>query len=388
MGVVNRAYPWAVALAMPVLIILAYRLQILHYVECMFMILAFEFNSTLITRLQERGKAFDKRKSSYVGCCIGYKESEEDFTKCIRSYKAHATQCRAYLVALDGTVEENSAMVKAFRQEFGTAGGEIITYERPLGEIYEAFIEYFCIVEKHSVKTSKSHAFRRIYDHVKELLRPRVQEILSTPDNVLPAIMVSQPHAGMKAIRFTAFMTSMVLADLMDIEFIWSSNSDSCITPGCVENIVAALLGDNHAGAGSAALAVQRRGSSLFNRVYGGQYQNECHLRWSAGGCVGRSGNYQGPATCFRIGAVREVLIEWFMQRIGGKRVVSKFCSWRQKTKVVHAQWINEDIHMSTLILRNGWSTFYVNNAIVEYRPPSSLHAWINQTVSHQIIRD
>lgn len=329
----KRVYPWAVTISMAMFISLTIHLQVLHFIDCIFMILALETNRILIPRLQSEGvkneQAVEHKRSSYVACCIGYQETEENWRACLRSYKAHANHCKTYIVALDGSIEENSPMAEIFQEEFGMEnGGHVISYEQPLGHMYDTFIKTFRKFndgrKDDGGDTAKSYAFKRTYDYVRGRVLTRVEDIakLANKDDVLPAIMVLQPHVGLKAIRFAAFVTSMVVADILDVDFMWSSDSDTRIAADCIENIVAALIGDESAGAGSASISVCDRDSSLFNKVYGGHYQNEDHLRWSAGGCIRKSGNCQGPATCFRVKAIKEVVGDWYMQRIAGERVV------------------------------------------------------------------
>jgi hypothetical protein len=60
----------------------------------------------------------------------------------------------------------------------------------------------------------------------------------------------------MKEVRFAAWMTSIVLADYLNIAYMWSSDSDCYITDFCVSECVAVMVGDEKAGASSSSLAV------------------------------------------------------------------------------------------------------------------------------------
>lgn len=298
-------------------------LQILPFLDCMGMIAALEYNRHAIKRRQVRARQAIGPGPGYTACCIGYKETRETFQACLQSYKAHAENCQIYFTMLDGSFEENADMTVTFEEEFGTSAGQRISYERPLGLMYEDIISRKVEKELKPATQAASEAFATVLEYVKEQLSPRLPSILENKKHTFAAVLISQPHVGMKEVRFAAWMTSVALAELLQIEYMWSSDSDSCITQSCVPDCIAAICGDDSSGASSAGLAVRDRHSTFFNQLYGGYYQCEGNLHWSAAGCAGKSNCIQGPSACHRVKAIKSLLGEWYSQRIRGEKVVS-----------------------------------------------------------------
>lgn len=171
-------------------------------------------------------------------------------------------------------------MTAVFGEEFGTNAEQRISYERPLGLLYEDIIGRKVDKELKSPTEAASEAFVMVQEYVKEQLSPHLPSIIENKKQALTAVLISQPHVGMKEVRFAAWMTSVALAELLQIEYMWSSDSDSCITQSCVPDCIAAICGDDRSGASSAGLAVRDRHSTFFNQLYGGYYQCEGNLHW------------------------------------------------------------------------------------------------------------
>jgi hyaluronan synthase len=288
------------------------------------MIFALEYNGISIRKRQERAKQRPERNSSYVACCIGYKEVEETFESCLRSYKTSAPGCVAYFTMLDGSFDENATMASVFDKEFDTGPEHRISYERALGEMWEGILQDLMNAKdnKKTYDEASTDAHDQVYEYVKERLVVQLQ--LQASRKGMPAMLISQPHVGLKEVRFAAWMTSIVLADLLKVDYMWSSDSDSCVMPGCISDCVAALVGDDQAGAASAMLVVRNWEQTFFSRLHGGYYQSESALQRVAYGCVGKNNCIQGPSGCYRIEAIRPILFEWYAQRVLGRKVVSE----------------------------------------------------------------
>lgn len=303
---------------------LAYGTKALPYLECISLISALEYNRYAIRRRQIAVEKTGKPLPAYIACCIGYKETRETFEACLRSYKSHAKGCTVFFTMLDGSFEENDDMTSTFAQQFGTGAKRHIRYDQPLGQMYEEVIRTKIALAQSDLQAAERDAFAYVYGYVEKRIAHIIPSLLEQMASGLPALLVSQPHVGMKEVRFAAWMTSIVLADVLKVGYMWSLDSDSCITESCIPRCISAIVGGQRVGASSASLAVRDRESSWFNRLYGGYYQCVGNLRWSSTGCIGKSNCIQGPSACYRIEAIKPVVGAWYSQRICGQKVVGR----------------------------------------------------------------
>ena len=179
----------------------------------------------------------------------------------------------------------------------------------------------------------KELALRAVYSAVDEALHsargPVTTEV--TNDKFI-AVCLAQPHVGIKEIRFATWLTSIVLADSLRVEYLWSSDSDSFIQSGIIDLTINSISNCRNVGAASVALAVHNREASLISRLCASQFRSHIYLDKACLAAISQSTVVTGPSALFRIKALTQVIMPWYCQRILGHKAVSKFLSSRFPT--------------------------------------------------------
>ena len=178
----------------------------------------------------------------------------------------------------------------------------------------------------HETKGKQSTAFEKAYRFMKrELLKSRFLE--KSPDSrSLTAICFTQPHRDLKEIRLSAWVLSIVLADLSGINYLWSGDSDTLITEGCVQSALQILAADPGAGGVSALVQIDTRGPSAITRMTQTAFAFDAFLNRASLGSIGRSECLNGPGSIYRIESLRKVLVSWYCTQYPGSysRTVSR----------------------------------------------------------------
>lgn len=140
------------------------------------------------------------------------------------------------------------------------------------------------------------------------------------------AVCVQQPHLDLKEIRFTAWIVSIVLADIYGFEFMFSSDSDTLILPNTLDTLTLALTKEPKAGGAHAHGLAHNRDMSLISQMASTSFalENDSSLYRAPLGALGRSEVLPGPTAFFRICAHREAIVGWYQYKLLGKRCVSR----------------------------------------------------------------
>jgi cellulose synthase/poly-beta-1,6-N-acetylglucosamine synthase-like glycosyltransferase len=128
-----------------------------------------------------------------------------------------------------------------------------------------------------------------------------------------------------KAIMFTSFIFSIVISEVLDIEFMWSSDSDTIVLPDSLQKTIATVAGDENAGGASSGLIVHNEHDTLWTKLGSAVYWCELYLTRSTSASSGTSDCQSGPSTVFRISALPGILYCWYTQKVMGKRMVSVY---------------------------------------------------------------
>jgi hyaluronan synthase len=167
-----------------------------------------------------------------------------------------------------------------------------------------------------------------------------------------------------KGIMFTTFVFSLVIADILGIEFLWSSDSDTIVFPDSLERTVNAFAADPQAGGASSGLVVHNADETSITKLASAVYWGELYLTRSTPAATGTSDCQSGPSTAFRLAALPEILVPWYLQRALGKRMI-----------------INEDRHLTTNLLLRGWKVIFASDVLTATDTPTTLARWLKQQV-------
>lgn len=205
---------------------------------------------------------------------------------------------------------------------------------------------------------------RFIDELVAETKRKLEEYLLQWPlDNHAKGLVTfcfSQPHTHIKGIRFASWLVCLALAEIYQIEYVWSSDSDTWLLEDVVAMTASTLEGDHSLGATSALIKIERWPHCLA----WSQYRCLVLLDSAFTAAHGHSSCITGPSACFRIDALRDILPYWLHHRDALGEGIS-----------------NEDTVATTWLGRLGWKRGFVTDCRVETIAPSGLLAWIRQQV-------
>ncbi|KAF9767838.1 hypothetical protein IL306_014933 [Fusarium sp. DS 682] len=168
-----------------------------------------------------------------------------------------------------------------------------------------------------------------------------------------------------KGIMFTTFIFSLVVADILGIGFMSSSDSDTMVLEDTLEGTISTIAGDPTVGGASSGLTVHNGGQdTVITRLAEAVYWAELYLTRSTPGCTATSDCQSGPCTAFRLSALSSILIPWYMQRVFGKRMI-----------------VNEDRHLTTNLLVRGWGVVFASDVLTATETPNTMTRWLRQQV-------
>ena len=186
---------------------------------------------------------------------------------------------------------------------------------------------------------------------------------IGAPDGVRQ-LCLKQRHTHKKGIMFTTFVFSLVIADILGIEFLWSSDSDTVVFPDSLERTINTIAADPHAGGASSGLVVHNSQETTVTKLASAVYWGELYLTRSTPACTGTSDCQSGPSSAFRLAALPEILVPWYLQRALGKRMI-----------------VNEDRHLTTNLLLRGWKVIFASDVLTATDSPTTMARWLKQQV-------
>lgn len=177
-------------------------------------------------------------------------------------------------------------------------------------------------------------------------------------------LCLMQRHMHKKAIMFTTFVFSLVIADILGVEFLWSSDSDTIVFPDTLERTISTIATDPEAGGASAGLVVHNSQETTVTKLASVVYWGELYLTRSTPACAGTSDCQSGPSTVFRLAALPDILVPWYLQKALGKRMI-----------------VNEDRHLTTNLLLRGWKVMFASDVLAATDTPTTMARWLKQQV-------
>ena len=177
-------------------------------------------------------------------------------------------------------------------------------------------------------------------------------------------LCLKQRHMHKKGIMFTTFVFSLVIADILGIEFLWSSDSDTIVFPDSLERTIDTIAADPNAGGASSGLIIHNAHETTVTKLAAAVYWGELYLTRSTPACTGTSDCQSGPSTAFRLAALPGILVPWYLQTALGKRMI-----------------VNEDRHLTTNLLLRGWKVIFASDVLTATDTPTTMARWLKQQV-------
>ncbi|KAL4894855.1 hypothetical protein BDV59DRAFT_175090 [Aspergillus ambiguus] len=298
-----------------------------------------------------------------MAAIVGFREDPELFSRCLESYKS-ARECRFVLVGIDGDEDPDMEMIRVFQKAYVNPDSAIIHLEEPLGEVAMRTFEKVSAIDGNT--QSPGVYMEAAIAHCCELAR----EILIDHDldigeaGGITRLCLYQPHLHKKGIMFSTFIFSIVISEMLGIEYLWSSDSDTIVLEDSLRRTIDTIAGDPHVGGGSAGLIVHNEHDTITTKLGSVVYWSELYLTRSVAMASGTSDCQSGPSTAFRISILAGVLFPWYSQTVLGHRMI-----------------VNEDRHLTTNLLMRGWTVTYASDTLAATDTPTSIDRWLMQQV-------
>lgn len=220
--------------------------------------------------------------------------------------------------------------------------------------------------QQDNVPVDESHIDQMVMQHCVQLARTILdQHRLAIGGNSRDAIhqlCIQQRHMHKKGIMFTTFVFSLVIADILGVEFLWSSDSDTIVFPDSLSRTNDSIAADPNIGGASAGLVVHNAEETIVTRLAATIYWGELYLTRSTTAPTATSDCQSGPSSVFRLSALPDILVPWYLQIVLGKRMI-----------------INEDRHLTTRLLLQGWGVVYASDVLAATDTPTSMNKWLKQ---------
>ncbi|KAL9026475.1 MAG: hypothetical protein Q9180_007479, partial [Flavoplaca navasiana] len=304
-----------------------------------------------------------------MACLVGYRELPDLFRKCLSSYIDAG--CRCLVVGIDGNDDQDEQMLQIFQETFqGNSRIGIIHLPQCVGTM---FVEDASHRTVNCERASSAHkgmdeptAFAKAYDFLKKEVQRLGCLEPSLTSQGFTAICFTQPHRDLKEIRLSAWILSIVLADMYNIEYLWSSDSDTIVAKDCVQNAFKIMVSEPKAGGVSALVQIATTNLPIISRMAETAFAFDVYLNRAALAATCRSECLIGAGSMFRIPALREVAVPWYRIQYPGSCTLTT---------------INEDIQITMLLAAKGWHRLYSERSVILTTGPLTIRGWLGQRV-------
>ncbi|KAJ6437317.1 hyaluronan synthase [Purpureocillium lavendulum] len=300
-----------------------------------------------------------------MAAVVGWREDPALFTRALESYKT-TRGCVFLVVGIDGDEAEDQDMLDVFNLVYPQRSATIHVPE-PLGEVAQRVREeQISIRRRRGQRIDQDEVDRITMEHCIQLARSQLSraDIAFGGPDAITQLCIRQRHLHKKGIMFSTYIFSLVIADMLGIEFLWSSDSDTIVAEDSLSRTVDTVAGDPAIGGASSALVVHNGQETAVTKLAETVYWGELYLTRSLPAATATSDCQSGPSTLFRLIALPPILVPWYMQTIFGKRMI-----------------INEDRHLTTNLLQRGWGVVFASDVLTSTDTPTTLARWLRQQV-------
>jgi len=264
---------------------------------------------------------------------VGYREDPLLFKNCLERYLKSGS--KYLVVGVDGNQPEDENMVRVFRN----VGHMKSCFESILtGSTMKVFSHHgdtivlrleSCIgwsiardasdpSTLESRETLESSAFAKLYAITRHQLEKSIFSRGISRNETPLFVCFTQPHAGLKEIRLATLILSIVLADLYDTEYIWSSDSDTLVCDETLPSIARILSAEAKAAGASALVRLNNAHQSSVSSMASAGFMCDAFLNRAALSALGRSECLNGPGSMFKKSALRKVVVPWYQYSYPG----------------------------------------------------------------------
>ncbi|KAI6713233.1 hypothetical protein PZA11_001907 [Diplocarpon coronariae] len=331
--------------------------------------------------LYEDPKAFHRRCGrenlagvSYLVSIVGYREEEDLFRKALQTYRHSCTGLTTMFVAVDGDAALDLEMVATVQQVYPHA--KIIPLKEPFSSMAQRLAElhafgpaYCPPVSEHNRlddfnslplavrEEAEAVAMRQVTGEAHRILEANGAFDDDGGDDETPfqVICFYQPHGGKKDVIFTNAVLGVVMKNILGVEYIWTSDSDSVVLEGTVDKTMGCMALDAGVGGSCTSLGVHNPDESIVAALTSAAYWSELAYSRGQSGAVGATDCQPGPCASFKIEALAEVIFKWYTQTMLGRKTI-----------------VNDDRHLTTCLLLRGWRVTFNTNLLTLTDTPTT----------------
>lgn len=151
----------------------------------------------------------------------------------------------------------------------------------------------------------------------------RSQNVVFDGPNRCTHLCIYEPHLHKKGIMFTIFIFSMVISEATNLEYLWSSDSDSFVYESTIYKTFQAMAADKTIGGASTSMGIHNAADSIWTTLAELIYWSEVDLIRSVNASCSANDCQSGPCAAFRISAMAEMLHPWYNQTVFGTQMVT-----------------------------------------------------------------
>lgn len=308
---------------------------------------------------------------------VGYREDPELFTKCLESYKG-CDGLETLLVGIDGNEAQDMEMANVVRRVY-PKDATFIHLDEPLGHLAERLAEEYIVRElkdssqqaladdwnlddlpQQLRQDAAASAMDQVYAKAIEVLQRH--GLLYSHQGSFQVICIIQPHVSKKSILFTNLVLSTVLGKINHIPYLWTGDSDTWVLPDTLPLTIGCMVTDPKIGGSCSLLGIHNGHESTVALLGSAVYWCELAITRGQTGAIDAVDCQPGPCAAFLLDALSSNLFEWYTQTSMGVKTI-----------------VNEDRHLTTRLLLDGWKVTFNTEAIAYTDTPTTLLRWLLQ---------
>ena len=272
-----------------------------------------------------KGKTEQQSESELVNIIIiGYKENPEYYKNCLESIKEsyYNSQCINKIIAvIDGNDQDDQYMIDIFNNVF---------------------------TESYIISLQDFDKDEFIIKHTSDFEKNK-------------SICISQNHDGKRTAMFTAFSTSLMNKN---VKYIFCTDSDTIIHPGCIENMVECFKKNKNIGSVCGELSIYNKYDSFIAFLSNIRYWYAFNLERAYQSFTGEVLCVSGPNGMYKTSILEKVIEEWKNQMFLGK-----YCTY------------GDDRHLTNKFLELSKKIIYTPGSIAETETPANIYRFFKQQV-------
>ena len=300
-----------------------------------------------------------------MAAVVGWREDPALYARALESYR-RARGCVFLIAGIDGDEKQDQDMVDVFNMVYPDNSATIHVAE-PLGEVAESIrVKEIATRRRQGLQIVDSEIDKVATSYCIHLAREALTkaDITFGGPEAVTQLCIRQRHLHKKGIMFTTYIFSLVIADILGVEFLWSSDSDTLVMEDSLSRSADIIAADPTIGGASSGLVVHNGDETTVTKLAETVYWGELYLTRSLPAATATSDCQSGPSTIFRLAALPPILVPWYLQTLWGKRMI-----------------INEDRHLTTNLLKRGWGVVFASDVLTATDTPTTLARWLRQQV-------